>query len=154
MATLSQIIDVVVASAAEAEYAAVFKNGQCAAWLRVVLGAVGHTQPKTDLWTDNACAVGLANDTLKIKRSKSIDMRYHWIRDRIRQGQLTVKWQKGANNLADFFTKALPVHVHQELMHKLVHVPRTKAGGANYVRRARHDARKKSHHARSSTQMH
>ena len=135
VATLSQIIDVVVASVAEAEYASVFKNGQAAAWLRVVLGAMGHIQPATDLWTDNGCAVGLANDTLKIKRSKSIDMRFHWVRDRIRQGQLKVKWQKGATNLADFFTKALPVHEHQEIMHKLVHVPHNKTGSARSARR-------------------
>ena len=94
-------------------------------------------QPKAYLWTDNGCTVGLANDTLKIKRSKSIDMRFHWVRDRIRQGLLKVKWQKGANNLADFFTKALPVQEHQELMHKLVHVPRKKTGSAQQARARR-----------------
>ena len=73
---------------------------------------------------DNDCAVGLANNTLKIKRSKSIDMRFHWLRDRIRQGQFEYQWRKGANNLADFFTKALPVHKHLELMPFLVHTPR------------------------------
>ncbi len=52
--------------------------------------------------------VGLANDSLKIKRSKSIDMRFHWVHDRIKQGQFKVQWMKGIDNLADFFTKALP----------------------------------------------
>ena len=50
--------------------------------------------------------------SVKMKRSKSIDMRFHWIRDRIKQGHFVVTWIKGANNLADFFTKALPVNVH------------------------------------------
>ena len=67
--------------------------------------------------------MGLANDTVKVKRSKSIDMRFHWIRDRIRQGHFTVSWVAGAANLADFFTKALPVKRHQELMKLLVHTP-------------------------------
>jgi hypothetical protein len=123
VATLSSIIDVVVASVAEAEYGAVFKNAQHGSWLRVVLRALGHPQPQTNLYTDNACAVGLANDSLKIKRSKSIDMRFHWVRDRIKQGQFKVHWIKGADNLADFFTKALPAHVHQTMMHRLVYVP-------------------------------
>jgi hypothetical protein len=129
VSALSQAIDVVVASVGEAEYAAVFKLAQHGAWLRVVAEAMHHAQPATMLWTDNECAEGLANDTLKIKRSKSIDMRFHWVRDRIKQGQFTVKWQKGADNLADFFTKALPAYVHQEMMPKLVYVP-PKADGA------------------------
>jgi hypothetical protein len=129
VSALSQAIDVVVASVGEAQYGAVFKLAQHGAWLRVVAEAMHHAQPATMLWTDNECAEGLANDTLKIKRSKSIDMRFHWVRDRIKQGQFTVKWQKGADNLADFFTKALPAYVHQEMMSKLVHVP-PKAEGA------------------------
>ena len=50
-------------------------------------------------------------------------MKFHWIRDRIRQGQFLVMWRKGADNLADFFTKPLPVHRHQRLMPLLVHTP-------------------------------
>ena len=123
MFAISNIIDVVVASAAEAEYAAVFINGQHAEWTRTILSALGYQQPATLILTDNECAVGLANDTVKIKRAKTVDMRFHWIRDRIKQGHFNVKWQKGANNLADFFTKSLPVHVHQTLMKKLVVTP-------------------------------
>jgi hypothetical protein len=75
------------------------------------------------LLCDNACAVGLANDTVKMRRSKSIDMRYHWIKDRVKQTHFNVIWQKGADNLADFFTKPLPASQHQKLMHKLVASP-------------------------------
>jgi hypothetical protein len=41
--------------------------------------------------------------------SKSLDMRFHWLRDRIRQGQFRVLFIPGAINIADFFTKASPV---------------------------------------------
>jgi hypothetical protein len=61
-------------------------------------------------------------------------MRFHWIRDRVRQGHFTVEWRKGASNLADFFTKPLPVHVHQSLMPFLV---RTPAGPPNPFHRSR-----------------
>ena len=100
--SFSNIIDVVVASAAEAEYAALFSAGQLAAGLRTVLTALGHLQPPTVLLCDNARAVGLANDTVKMHRSKSIDMRYHRIKDRVKQTHFNVIWQKGADNLADF----------------------------------------------------
>ena len=108
----SSIIDVVVASAAEAEYAALFHAGQVAAGLRTILLALGHNQPPTLLLSNNACAVGLSNDTVKVKRSKSIDMRYHWIKDRVKQQQFQVLWLKGTDNLADFFTKPLPTASH------------------------------------------
>jgi hypothetical protein len=119
----SKIIDVVVASVGEGEYASVFLNAQAGEYVRSILIALGHPQPPTIIYCDNECAVGLANDTVKMKRSKSIDMRFHWIRDRIKQGHFVVTWIKGANNLADFFTKALPVHVHQSTMRKLVFTP-------------------------------
>ena len=36
-------------------------------------------------------------------------MRYHWIRDQVRQKKFRITWDKGENNLADYFTKAHPV---------------------------------------------
>jgi hypothetical protein len=47
--------------------------------------------------------------------SKSSDMRFHWLRDRIDQGQFRVLFVPGKKNLADFFTKALPVARHKAL---------------------------------------
>ena len=47
----------------------------------------------------------------------------HWIRDKIEQNQFTVNWRKGALNLADFFTKILPVATHKLLMPLLVTIP-------------------------------
>jgi hypothetical protein len=35
--------------------------------------------------------VGVACDRGKIRRSKFMDMRFHWIRDRVRQEQFRVK---------------------------------------------------------------
>ena len=121
--TFSTILDVVVASAAEAEYGGVFIGAKHAEGSRALLEFLGYPQPPTIILCDSACAVGIANEKVKIKRTKSIDMRFHWIRDRIRQGHFAVQWRKGAHNLADFYTKALPVYKHQELMQFLVHIP-------------------------------
>jgi hypothetical protein len=59
--------------------------------------------------------VGVANKTVKQRRSKAIDMRYHWIRDRVTQGHFTVTWRPGKTNLADFFTKAHPASHQREM---------------------------------------
>jgi hypothetical protein len=101
----STILKVVVSSAAEAELGALFYNGKEAAWLRTTLIDMGHPQPPTPIQTDNSCAAGIANDTVKQRRSKAIDMRFYWVQDRVVQKQFVVHWRQGSDNLADYFTK-------------------------------------------------
>jgi len=116
----SSIISVVVASAAEAEYAALFQTARSLLPIRQLLIELGYDQPSSHIFCDNAVAVKLANDDIAEKRSKTFDNRFHWIRDRIRQGQFIVLWRKGTQNLADIFTKLLPVSAHQRLAQHLV----------------------------------
>ena len=100
--------------------------GRQITWLQVVAAALGHPQqgPST-LHVDNFTAVGLANDTVKIARSKSIDMRFHWLRDRVLQGLLRVVYILGERQLADFFTKALPVWQHLKTITKFVRIKKS-----------------------------
>jgi hypothetical protein len=128
---ISSIIDVVVASAGEAEYGSAFVFAQHGVWLRTIAIALGHPQPPTPILCDNEFAIGLANNTIKQKESKSIDMRFHWLRDRIRQGQFTITHLAGRLNLADFFTKTLPCAIHQELMPRFVYSPQQTSASAS-----------------------
>jgi hypothetical protein len=105
---VSSILQPVVASAYEAEYAALFVTGQHAAVLINTLQDLGHPQSAVHLNADNAPAVGTANRSTKPRRSKAIDMRFHWIQDRVAQRMFTVTWGQGATNIADFLTKAHP----------------------------------------------
>ena len=104
----------VVGSAAEAECAGCYHNAQKAIPIRIALAELGHPQPKTPLKTDNSTAEGFANKSMRQKRSKSWDMRFHWIRDRVAQEQFKIFWDKGVNNLADYFTKHHPPSHHIE----------------------------------------
>jgi hypothetical protein len=88
-----------------------------------ILIALGHPRPPTPLLCDNEFAIGLANDTIKIKKSKSIDLRFHWLRDCIRQGQFSMLHIPGDQILADFFTKTLAAADHQAMMPRLVRTP-------------------------------
>ena len=81
---------------------------------------LGYPQHTIQMTSDNSCAVGIANNTVKQKRSKAIDMRYHWIRDQVTQRKISVNWQPGSVNLADFFTKANPVHHHKLIRSRYV----------------------------------
>jgi hypothetical protein len=99
------IMKSVLSSATEAELGALFYNAKDAIELRTTLEAMGHPQLATPIQTDNECASGIVNDTVKQRRSKAIDMRFYWIKDRVKQGQFNVHWRKGVDNLADYFTK-------------------------------------------------
>ena len=108
-------IPVVCSFVAEAEYAGLYAAARIAVDERRILTNMGHPQPPTTIFCDNEVAIGLANNTVTPKMSKSLDMRFHWLQDRVRQGQFRIVFVPGLQNLADFFTKALPVSRHQSL---------------------------------------
>ena len=120
---VSSIIPVVVASAAEAELASLFMNAQHGAQLRTILDDLGYPQPPTVILCDNSCAVGIAQNSIQQKHSKAIDMRFYWVQDRVAQGQFVVLWRAGITNLADYFTKALPVAEYEDISPLLVFTP-------------------------------
>jgi hypothetical protein len=111
---LSAILPGVVGAVSEAEYGTLFMNGQSAAATRGTLEDLGHPQPPTLIIADNTTAVGIANGTQRVKRSKAIDMRFHWIRDRVQKNEFIVTWKPGSQNLADYFSKIHPTKRYQE----------------------------------------
>ena len=103
--TNTTILRFVVASAAEAELGALFHNCQDGIIFRQTLMDMGHPQPKTPVHCDNATAVGIANNTVKRQRSRSMEMRFFWIGDKIAQEIYDVSWHPGQENLADYQSK-------------------------------------------------
>jgi hypothetical protein len=55
--------------------------------------------------TDNTTATGYINGTIKEKCTNAMDMRFYWIKDGVKQGQIEIYWGPGFQNLADYFTK-------------------------------------------------
>ena len=66
---LAAIMKMVLSSAAEAEFGALFHNTKEATPLCTTLEELGHPQPPTPVLVDNSTAVGLANDTVTQRRS-------------------------------------------------------------------------------------
>ena len=89
----SVVMDVIVASAGEAEYGASFTAAQHAINARIIAEDLGHPQPVTPILCDNSFARNFAIDSCKQRRSKAIDMRIHWIRDRKRQNHSRYQYQ-------------------------------------------------------------
>jgi hypothetical protein len=107
------MISCVVISAAEAELGAAFQNAQKGAQFRNTLIELGYPQQPTPILVDNTVAEGLANNTVNAKRSKSIDVRFFWLRDRVKHGEFTIQHLKGRWNISDFSTKSL--HLSQRI---------------------------------------
>ncbi len=95
ISTHSTRIPIVCSLVAEAEYGSLFAAGRVATNERQILHDMGHPQPPTPLFCDNEVAIGLANDSVNLKMSKSLDMRFHWLRDRVKQLQFRVVFVPG-----------------------------------------------------------
>jgi len=117
--TIATIIKYVMASAAEAELAALYLTAREMIPLRNALDEMGWPQPKSPIQTDNSTATGFVNDTIIQRRIKMLWMRLHWLRCRAAQGQFRFYWDKGTHNLADYSTKHHPPAYH--LAHRPTH---------------------------------
>ena len=104
----------VMSSAAEAELGALFINAREVVYIRNILEETEHPQPPTPIQTDSSTANGVVNNIIQPKRTKPMDMRFHWLRCRIAQMQLCFHWRPGTSNLADYWTKH-----HSGVHHKI-----------------------------------
>jgi hypothetical protein len=94
-----QRIPVVVASVAETEYAAAFDGRQVLVELTLTLTNLGDPQQSLPLlFVDNECAIGLATFSVRPKKSKSIDMRLDWIKERAGQNFFRLVFLPGLIN--------------------------------------------------------
>jgi hypothetical protein len=107
--------------AAEAEIGAFFINAKEGAVLHTTLEELGHPHPPTPMETYNTNAKGYINGTIKQKRTKSMDMRFYWIKDRVKQGQFNVYLGPGYQNLADYFTKHHSPAYHKRMREIYIH---------------------------------
>ena len=83
---ISTILTSVTASSA------IFTNAKAAASTCATLSGLGYPQSDKPLISDNSTAIGFTNKTTKLKRSKAMDMRYHWIRNPAALVSNSVRW--------------------------------------------------------------
>ena len=92
-----------------------FLNTQEGVPMRNTLIKLDHNQPPTPTRTDNTTAHGIIHGSCKPQKTKSMDMRYHWLKDRAAQQQFDFYWEPGKMNMGDFYTKHHPPKYHRAL---------------------------------------
>lgn len=103
-------------SSTEAEYRATTEAGQEVVWLRNLLKFINIKHPTpTVLCCDNKGAVDLTRKTVFHGRTKHIEVQYHWIREQVEKGTITLRQVSTENMMADILTKALHPQDHGRL---------------------------------------
>jgi len=98
----------VALSTTEAEYMALTSTVQEAIWLRQLLADLNVNPPAaTPILEDNQSAICLAKNPQFHGRAKHIDIKYHFIREQVTNGNIELKYCKSEDMVADIMTKAL-----------------------------------------------
>ena len=79
-----------------------------AVWLRQLLNDLGQdtSRPLTIL-NDNKAAIQLSRNPVHHDRSKHIDMRHHYLREKVADSTIELDHVAGEDNQADLLTKPL-----------------------------------------------
>ncbi|KAL0556644.1 hypothetical protein IC582_005158 [Cucumis melo] len=111
---------VVALSTTEAEYISLAAVGCQALWLWSMLKELKCTQKcETVLFCDNGSAIALSKNPVFHGRSKHIRIKYHFIRDLVKDGEVIVKYCKTQDQVADIFTKTLKFDLFVKFRGKL-----------------------------------
>ena len=95
-------------STVEAEYMALSVATQEAIWLRHIQKELGVTNTgPTLIFEDNQGAISMAKNPVFHKRTKHVQIRYHFGREAVEQGTITLEYCRTDDMLADSFTKGL-----------------------------------------------
>ena len=97
---------IVALSTCEAEYVALATATQEAKFLRQVLAdLMDRPCESVCMYVDNQGAIALANNPVHHKRSKHIDVKYHYVRLEVQNEVVKLVYVPTENNVADVFTK-------------------------------------------------
>ena len=99
----------VAASSTEAEYMALFEAVKEAMWLKSLATSINViiAEPIV-IYEDNTGCISIANNPTSHKRSKYIDIKYHFSREQIEKNVIKLKYMPTVEQVADALTKPLP----------------------------------------------
>ena len=103
----SRLQKTVALSTTEAEYMAVVEVGKEVLWMKDFIGELGIRQEEYRLYCDSQSAIHLAKNAAYHSRTKHIQRRYHWIRERVEEREFALTKIHTTENGSDMLTKVL-----------------------------------------------
>lgn len=108
----------VALSTTESEYVAACQSIKELVWLKLLMAEL-ISNNAVMLYMDNQSAIRLIKNPEFHKRTKHIDVRYHFIREKFRDGVFQLEYVHTSNQLADIFTKPLNLEILKRF-HELI----------------------------------
>lgn len=100
--------DIVSTSTTEAEFYALSEAVKEIQWLKNILLDFDITpEETTTIQSDNQSTIKMIENSRFSSRTKHIDVRLHYVRDCVRQGEISLKYCCSEENIADLLTKPL-----------------------------------------------
>jgi len=117
----SKLQTTLASSSMEAEYMAGYEVVAEIVWAVGVCREIGVklSDGPINVYMDNKSAIALANNPVYHKRSKHIDIKYHWLREKVAEGVVNLIFVSSENQLADIFTKGLAFSRFMVLVHNV-----------------------------------
>ena len=107
-------------SSTEAEYRALSQATTEILWLKSLFVELGFSLVGTAVvWCDKTGASALAQNPVFHAHTKHIEVDFHFVREKIASGLLTVQYIPTTAQRADIFTKAMPITQCRFLVDKL-----------------------------------
>ena len=100
-------IKTVALSSTEAEYMALSDCSRQAVWIQSLLKELGISIPTIPICGDNQGSIFIGSNPVQERRSKHIDIHYHYVRQLVEEKIIELFFVEGAENPADLFTKNL-----------------------------------------------
>lgn len=117
-------------SSTESEYKALANATAELIWVQSLLQELGIREDRPPvLWCDNIGATYLSSNPVFHARTKHIEVDFHFIRERVAQKKLAIKFISSKDQVADIFTKALPLPAFQACKRNLNLVPSVEIEG-------------------------
>ncbi|GKF51966.1 hypothetical protein Tco_0148433 [Tanacetum coccineum] len=111
--------DCTTLSTAKAEYVSLSACCAQVLWMRTQLTDYGFHFNKIPIYCDSKSAIAISCNPVQHSRTKHIAVRYHFIKEHVEKGTIELYFVKTDYQLADLFTKALPVDRFNYLVRRL-----------------------------------
>nr|GEV45075.1 retrovirus-related Pol polyprotein from transposon TNT 1-94 [Tanacetum cinerariifolium] len=116
---MSKKQDCTAMSRVEVEYVDLSTSYAQVIWIRTQLKDYGFYYNKKPLYYDCQSAIAIACNLVQHSRTKHINVRYHFIKERVERSIIELYFVKTKYQLADMFTKALSQDRFEYLVRRL-----------------------------------